>query len=138
MSAPSAVHESRVDLLRTLGALARLREERVCFGGRVRPDFVAVDWEDRRLLLADAKATEAATCPATRHRFIRYADEARHFARTGWSVRLAFCHGIGTTGWDDALLVVVRAARLDVVGTGRTVLGADVVTWVDVEAAPLD
>lgn len=73
MSAPSALHESRVDCLRTLATLAGCAGG---FGGRLpdgaRPDVVRYAADRRLLFVADAKDTESPGCAATRMRLAAY------------------------------------------------------------------
>src|SRR4051812_16168628 len=73
MSACSAVHEDRAQVLDTMSKLfgCRVRLPGAVLGGLI-PDVAAVDPASRTLSLGDAKATETPGCEATRLRLQGY------------------------------------------------------------------
>ncbi len=131
MSAPSLLHEHRVQLLASLADLATCTASARLDPGLL-PDVVRADHRHRRLLVGDGKATETAGCAATARRLTRYSRASVPWARAGYTVRLVLCHDLHTDGWSGVLRRAAAAAGLQVVDSGTTTLdGASAVTWAD-------
>ena len=90
------------------------------------------DHRTSRLVIADAKDTETAGCFATRHRLLRYCEAARKWGNSGYTIRVAICHGAQTGNWIRTLTSVVSQAGLKVIDRGVLTLDAhETVSWVD-------
>lgn len=106
MSAPSQLHQSRVDVLTSAAVLAGYTSV-VRLHSRMAPDVVLFHRPLHSLFIGDAKATERPTCRATRDRLLNYAEGSVPWLRTGTSVFLAIAHphpdGVGWSGCLDEL-----------------------------------
>ena len=116
MSAPSAIHERRVEYIDAIAVLAGYTV-RVVLGAGLDPDVARFDPRRRRLLVADAKATEKPGCRDTRMRLHAYATAAREWERVGIDVRLLLCHGTGD--WAPLLEAVSSRAGFVAPRRGR-------------------
>lgn len=131
MSAPSALHESRVDLLEDLATLAGYSLPVDAWFAE-RPDVVRLHRARPALLAGDAKATESPKNGSTRTRLSHYAEACAEWLRAGFAVDLAMVHGPDSGGaWGSCLVAVVesvglRAALL----SGWDLDDSDWVTWV--------
>lgn len=97
MSAPSDLHEERVELLEDLATLAGYTVDAALWF-RLRPDVVRLHPGRPALLIGDAKASERPTRVATRARLRSYAEAAHQWMSAGFMVHLAVVHGPGG-GW---------------------------------------
>lgn len=133
MSAPSELHETRVDLLLALAMLAGLTIPTQIDPLRI-PDVARRSPDGRRLLLADAKATESPRCRETARRLAAYLRCCRPYVAEGIQVRLALCHGYerGQPTWCDLLRGVSSATYVCTDRPDRAMLTEDAwVSWVD-------
>jgi len=90
---PSPVHESRVELLRSLGILlGYLKTPAPALPDGSEPDLFQFDPDRHRLLIGDAKATETPGNGATRLRLRHYVTWARRHGTNG-DVTLLLCTG---------------------------------------------
>lgn len=130
----SAVHERRVGVLTTLGALAGCRAAARLDPG-LSPDVVAADHRLRVLFVGDAKATETAGCAATARRLRRYLRATEIWRAAGYIVRVALCASRDTSEWERTLLRLAGDVRAPVAAHGHATLGDDALAWLDLTAA---
>lgn len=125
MSAPSLLHESRVEVLEDLANLAGYTVKIDLYGG-LRPDVSRLHRARRSILIADAKATEQPEDPATRARLLKYVTAARKWDRAGFTVALAVCHGADPAErWVSSVASLVAVARCTVTRSTLAVLDLD-------------
>ncbi len=133
MTAPSALHQSRVETLLSLAVLAGLTVPVRIDRSRV-PDVVRRSPDGSRLFLGDAKASETPRSRETARRLIGYLGCCRPYLDDGVYVRLAICHGVdvGRPTWRDLLCRAARAAFIDADRAEIAMLAADAwLSWID-------
>ena len=125
-------HEMRVGYLTTMALLARCGEPFQLDLG-LRPDVTMASHSRRRLFVGDAKATESATCEATRHRLLRYVTAAATWQRLNYSVRIAICARTHSGDWAMTLaeLAMGHLHRGDLAGDKLTLDPYSEITWID-------
>lgn len=110
MSAPSVLHDHRVDVLGDLADLAGYTVAVDLYDG-LRPDLCRLHHSARALLIGDAKATEHPGDAATRARLNRYVHGAANWLSLGFNVSIVICHGPDLSGlWHQCIESVVTAA----------------------------
>ncbi len=128
MSAPSALHEDRVDALRALADLAGFTTA-VKLGVGVLPDLSRVHRSMPRLLVGDAKATEDPSDGATRRRLGRYALWSQTWSASGFEVHVAVAHGADPDcSWQRCLASIVALSGQRVVSSRVVAVDGDL--WV--------
>lgn len=139
MSAPSAVHESRVALLQDLAQLAGFTVP-TRLDSRLRPDLVRLHRARAILLIADAKATERPDDFATKLRLLGYARAATRWLAAGIAVDLAICHDATDSGhWQRGMESLMTIAGLQVARTGRRDIDQEsTVTFLSTQAGVSD
>lgn len=124
MSAPSLLHEGRVQVLGDLADLAGYTVEINCYAG-LRPDVTRLHYSAPAIMVADAKATEQPDDAPTRARLLRYLLAALEWRRAGFTVALAVCHGADPTRrWLDAIGSLVAIAGYTVLRSTYAALDA--------------
>lgn len=111
---PSPAHESRVELLRSLGVFLGYRKTPApALPDGSEPDLFQFDPDRHRLLLGDAEATETPGNGATRLRLHHYVMWARRHASNG-DVTLLLCTGAGrhAKAWLKLLLMLAHEENL--------------------------
>lgn len=133
MSAPSQAHEERVELLRTIAALAGFGCD-IVVGDAVIPDVARVSLSSRALFLGDAKATETSGCNATSERLVRYVRAVDANIGSRRSILFVIAHGdlSDQHGWAKALEQALgRAMWPSVHARGSRFIDHEcVLTWV--------
>lgn len=137
MSACSAVHEDRAQILDTLSKLlgCRLRLPGLVLGGLI-PDVAAVDPASRTLFLGDAKATETPGCEATRQRLQAYVAWLAAATDSGCRTIIMLCvDSSAAPRWRAVLSSLVAEAGLACELVGFDTIERDTaVAWVLVSA----
>jgi hypothetical protein len=137
VSAPTDAHEERVVHLETLAGLAGCVRE-ADLGRGVVPDVARVDLLRRRLIVADAKATEAAGCEETHRRLRKYMRATRHWIAHGYAVRVVVCHSPPASAWQARLRQDALVCGLRVSDGGTCRVGPlEALCWVDLEESTM-
>lgn len=133
MTAPSAEHERRVDVLRDLARLSH-HVQPCRLGSGTLPDAVYIDLVRGRLMVGDAKATEHSGNAETRRRLRGYRTATLDWRVAGFEVRIVLCHEEDAAGGWEALLADLEPTCGQ---TGTAVIGGgDQLTWVDLGRLP--
>jgi hypothetical protein len=127
VSAPSVLHEGRVELLEDLATLAGYTVDAAVWFG-LRPDVVRLHSGRPALLVGDAKASERSTGVATRTRLHAYVQAAREWMAAGFRVYLAVVHGPDGGGWLECLDQTAESAGVGSRGASCQNVGGD--DWV--------
>src|SRR5579862_1708425 len=119
MTAPSVIHERRLETLDTAAVLAGCLLTVTIEVGQI-PDVARADLGRRRLFIGDAKASETQGNFETLRRLRRYARAATAWADAGYTVRLGICHGPeAAADWRPTLHAIAVQAGLSVCRSGR-------------------
>lgn len=103
MSAPSELHEMRVELLASMASLAGYSID-VQIYNRHRPDVARLNPSHCSIFIADAKATESPSNRETRARLLGYISSTEIWLRRGFAVYIAIGHGPDRTHrWQSVL-----------------------------------
>lgn len=136
MSAPSELHERRVQILGNLADLSGFTLD-VAVYTSLRPDVCRLHHDASSILIADAKATESPSDGSTRRRLVRYAAATRLWTNAGLQVAFGVCHGPDHCGaWSDVLVTCLAAARQDPTRTTYAELDLDTAVSMVVIDAP--
>lgn len=139
MSAPSGLHEHRVQILGDLADLSGFTLDIAVHTG-LRPDLCRLHHHAGSILIADAKATESPGDEATRRRLVRYAAATRLWTDAGLQVAFGVCHGPDDHGaWSDAIVTCLAVAKQKPIRTTYAALDLETaVSMVVLDAASSD
>jgi hypothetical protein len=137
VSAPSLLHESRVQILNDLADLAGYTVVIDLYAG-LRPDVSRLHHTAPAVMIADAKATERPEDAPTRARLLKYILAAHEWQSAGFVVALAICHGADPTRrWLDSIGPLVAIAGCPVLRSTYAALDTDTaVSMVSLHRAP--